>query len=71
MLRKNCFVKPFIDRQGQNMVEYMLIFVTIILVIFVAMGPNGFFRKALSNSLNMSVNGIAGMANTVNVERYK
>ena len=71
MMKKNRFLSGLANAGGQNMVEYMLLFVAVILVFFIAMAPNDFFRNAVSDSLNASVDGIEAMTNKIDVNRYK
>jgi len=53
------------NRKGQNAIEYLLLFAIIIIVILFAISPNGFFTRAVDDSLDLSVNNIERMASNV------
>ena len=59
------FYKRILGKSGQNAIEYILIFAAVIIVLLLALNPNGFITKAVDNSLNLSVEAIEWMANTV------
>ncbi|MDP8212542.1 MAG: hypothetical protein P9X22_04525 [Candidatus Zapsychrus exili] len=56
------------NKNGQNIVEYLLIFSIVVLIIFIALGPNGFMTKSIKDSLDTSISGIESMANNLNYE---
>lgn len=45
-------------RSGQNTIEYILLFVLVITLLIVALGPNGIFSKSIDGALNAAVNGM-------------
>ena len=54
------------NTKGQNAIEYMLLFAVIVVVLMLALGPQGFFTQRVNTSIDMAVQGIEGMANRVN-----
>jgi len=50
-------------RTGQSAVEYILLFAVIVIVLVVAMGPQGFLMDAVNKSLNLAFNAFETMAN--------
>jgi len=47
---------------GQSMIEYILVFVAVITVLLVALGPTGIFTQRFNESLDASVTGIECMS---------
>ena len=52
-------------KKGQLAVEYLLLFATVALVIFLALGPNGFMTKRIGQTLNASVDMVNGMVRNI------
>ena len=48
--------------KGQNLVEYILIFVAVVTVLLFALAPQGFVTKAINRSIDMAINGVNAMA---------
>lgn len=55
------------NHRGYLAVEYMLLFAAVIIVLMVALSPNGFFRNEIDASLNQSINGISIIAEDFDV----
>jgi len=53
--------KPINYCLGQGMVEYILVFVAIVVVLIAAVGPNGLFIKKIDESLNEATRGVKCM----------
>jgi len=53
------------SHSGQTMMEYILLFAVIIVVVLIALAPQGFVTKAIDESLDLSIQGIENMANDV------
>ncbi len=53
------------NRKGQNAIEYMLLLAAVVLVLLVALRPNGFLTQALNRSLNASFSGVSEMTSGV------
>ena len=45
----------FRNSKGQNMVEYLLVFAAVVAVLFVFLKPKGYFSKAMSDTMDQSV----------------
>ena len=58
------------NKQGQNMVEYILLFAIVIIVLLLALAKKGFVTQAINQSLDLSVTGIELMANSTYVNGY-
>jgi len=56
------------NQKGQNMIEYILIFVAVILVILLAISPQGFYTQSVNKTLELSVNTIGSMAQSLNYD---
>ena len=56
------------NQKGQNMLEYILLFVVVIVVLLVFLSPGGFFSRSIDQSLDSSINGFISMANSVNLD---
>ena len=54
--------------KGQNAIEYLLLFAIVVVVLLVALGPNGFFSRSLDTSIDLSTNSILNMAESINYE---
>jgi len=52
-------------RLGQSMIEYMLVFVAIVAVLIVALGPGGILSGKIDESLNMAVEGAKCMTDAI------
>lgn len=65
MLRQSRKINYRIDRQGQNAVEYILVFVLMLAIIVAALAPGGFLTRSISDTMNMSVTAIENMVNGV------
>jgi hypothetical protein len=52
-------------RTGQSMVEYVLVFVAVIVVLITALGPGGFLASQVDQSISEAVSGIDCMAQSV------
>ena len=50
---------------GQSMIEYILLFVAIIVVLIAAVGPNGILSKKIDQSLNEAVEGAKCMTDAI------
>jgi len=61
ILRNNKWVE---NRQGQNAVEYLLVFMLVIIVIVAALAPNGFLTRALENTIDMSISSMEIIVNS-------
>ncbi len=51
--------------EGQNIIEYLLLMVTCILIFLVFLSPSGLFRNRIENTVNGTVNQLEDMANNV------
>ena len=49
--------------EGQNIIEYLLLMVTCILIFLVFLSPSGLFRNMIENTVNGTVNQLEDMAN--------
>ncbi|MBF0532976.1 MAG: hypothetical protein HQL23_07780 [Candidatus Omnitrophica bacterium] len=59
------------NRQGQNAIEYMLLFAAATMVLLVALRPGGFFTQAINHSMETAlVNGLDQMASGVYYNVY-
>lgn len=56
------------NKKGQNAIEYMLIFVAIVVVIVIAVAPNGFITQAVNESIDLAIGGLEDMAANVQNE---
>lgn len=52
----------FQNQQGQNMIEYMLLFVAVTLVMLAFLANGGAFHQKLDQVFNDTVNGINSMS---------
>lgn len=52
-----------LKQTGQSTIEYMLIFVAIVVVVLAALAPGGFLTKSIEKSLDYSIQGVETMAN--------
>ena len=51
--------------KGQNIIEYLLLMVSCILIFLVFLTPTGLFRNMVENTMNGTVNQLEDMANNV------
>ena len=51
--------------EGQNIIEYLLLMITCILIFLVFLSPSGLFRNMLENTVNGTVNQLEDMAHNV------
>lgn len=59
-----------LKQNGQSTIEYILIFVAVVVVILIALAPGGFYTKAVNSSLDESIKGLEYMANSVTWNVY-
>ena len=57
--------KFYQGRGGQNIIEYLLLTVAVILVLLLFLGPQGFFRGAFERTLDISFNQINSIAQNI------
>jgi len=58
-------LKKLCNRNAQNAVEYLLIFSAVVIVVMLALAPNGWFTNSIDQSIDDAVTAIENMANTV------
>lgn len=46
------------DRKGQNMIEYILLFAIVVVVLLIVLGKNGVITTSIDESLDTAVDGI-------------
>ena len=49
------------SRLGQSMIEYILVFVAVVVVLLVAVGPGGILSDKIDESLNEAIEGAKRM----------
>ncbi|HBR14778.1 MAG TPA: hypothetical protein DD723_04440 [Candidatus Omnitrophica bacterium] len=49
------------NRQGQNIIEYVLLFAVVVVVLFVTLGPQGFFTQSINESLDQAITHLEAM----------
>ena len=59
--RNNYIIK---DQRGQNAIEYLLVFMLVIMVMVTALAPNGFLTRAVVKTLDISMNGVENLVNS-------
>ncbi|HLF17358.1 MAG TPA: hypothetical protein VI749_00485 [Candidatus Omnitrophota bacterium] len=52
------------NRKGQNAIEYILLFVCVILAIWAALAPGGFLTQSIDQSLDLSITGLENIVNS-------
>jgi len=53
-----------LDRRGQNAVEYLLVFALVVVVIVLALAPNGFMTRAIDQSFDLAIDGMVNIVNS-------
>ena len=56
--------------RGQNAIEYLLLFAIVVIVLIVALGPNGFISRAVDRSIDFSTNSINSMAQNIRFSNW-
>ncbi len=52
-------------QKGQNAIEYLLLFAIVVIVLLLALSPNGFVTRSVNQALDLSVQGVESMANNI------
>ena len=52
------------NQQGQNAIEYLLVFMLVVMVMVVALAPRGFLTRAVGKTLDISMNGVEVLVNS-------
>jgi hypothetical protein len=64
MLNKKSHINACQNNSGQNAIEYILVFVLVLGVIVVALGPGGRINTSVNESLDLSVQSIENVLTT-------
>ncbi|MCK5179707.1 MAG: hypothetical protein KAR32_09265 [Candidatus Omnitrophica bacterium] len=46
------------NRSGQNVIEYILLFVLVVSLLVIVLGPNGAFTRKIDGALNAAIDGM-------------
>lgn len=64
------FKKYFQNDTGQNVVEYLLLFTAVLIILLLSLSKEGFLTKVIQNSMDLTVDGIELMANSVDTSSF-
>lgn len=58
-------MKPLQSIKAQGTLEYLLTFSVVVVIVYLALRPNGFITSKIDTSMNMAMNRAANMGNGV------
>jgi len=53
------------NRQGQQVIEYILLFIAVTMIVLIGFGPNGYMTKKVYRSVDRAFNSVTDMAQNI------